>query len=50
MWLSRFKNAKMIVVCLSSPASNLLIGISEERLNFPECKFWPFTAKSSSHV
>jgi hypothetical protein len=39
IWLSRFKNAKMIGVYFSSPHSNLLIQISEQGLNFGGCKF-----------
>jgi hypothetical protein len=39
LWLSRFKNAKMIVVYFSCHDSNLLIRISEQGLDFAGCKF-----------
>jgi hypothetical protein len=39
VWLSRFKNAKMLRVCFSSRHSTLLIRISEQGLNFAGLKF-----------
>jgi hypothetical protein len=39
VWLSRFRNAKMIGVYFSSRHSNLLIPISEQGFHFDGCKF-----------
>jgi hypothetical protein len=39
MWLSRFKNAKMIGVYFSSGHSNPLMRISEQSLDSAGCKF-----------